>query len=63
MSSRSYEQRNSSRRARRTSRFIIMANNANNMNQNRVPRIRLIDNSNTINRITQLITPQITATV
>src|ERR1044072_6750449 len=46
-------------------RFINLANNTNNINQKRVPRIRRIrrinnTNTNTLDRIAQITTPQIT---
>ncbi|CAB4428430.1 unnamed protein product [Rhizophagus irregularis] len=55
MSSRNYGQRG-------TSRFINVANNTNNVNinRNRVAQIRPINNSNTIDRIALINTPQIT---
>ncbi|CAG8499695.1 20488_t:CDS:2 [Rhizophagus irregularis] len=47
---------------RRTSRFVNMTNNVNNIdtNQNRVAQIRPINNSTTIDRIARMTTPQIT---
>ena len=41
-------------------RFIKISNHANNKCQPGVSRIRLIDNSNTIDRIARITTPQIT---
>src|SRR5439155_1200631 len=41
-------------------RFINLANNANNINQSRVSRGRLINNNNTLVRIARIAMPQIT---
>ncbi|CAB4428421.1 unnamed protein product [Rhizophagus irregularis] len=53
--------RSHNRRTRGAPRLINMTNNANNINRNinRILRIRLLNNADTINRIVQINTPQI----
>jgi len=53
MSPRNYGQRSYKRRTRGTSY-------GNNINQNRISQIRRLNNSNTIDRIVRITTPQIT---